>query len=73
MTDLIYIDCDGRATVFSLHGPKCPRCGAEWVCDEAFYYNEVGYTLECDACGVQLIVQPQVEWSWTSIVAKDES
>lgn len=51
---------------FSTEGPVCPTCEAKWTCDEPYYYNENGFTLECDECGTVFSVQPVSSWSWTS-------
>lgn len=49
---------------FSPDGPICPHCG--WLCtpDEAFYYNETGYDLECGECEKKFNVQPNCRWTW---------
>jgi uncharacterized Zn finger protein len=50
----------------STEGPVCPWCSALWTTDEAFYFDENGYELECDECGAVFAVEPCASWSWTS-------
>ena len=49
---------------YSTEGPMCPGCGAETCADEASYYDERGYEIECD-CGLTFEVEPFSAWSWT--------
>lgn len=51
---------------FSTEGPVCPCCNSLWLVDEASYFNENGYDLQCDECGTAFSVQPAASWSWTS-------
>jgi hypothetical protein len=51
---------------FSTEGPVCPCCGSQRTPDEASYYDESGFELECDECGTAFTVQPFASWSWTS-------
>jgi hypothetical protein len=48
----------------SLDGPVCPFCGFSYTLDEAFYFNESGYDLECE-CGGHFHVRPAASWMWT--------
>jgi hypothetical protein len=50
---------------WSAEGPLCPGCGAKWRADEASYFNENGFELECDECDLVFVVQPVCSWSWT--------
>ena len=47
----------------STDGPVCPSCGAKTCVDEASYYDERGYEIECD-CGLTFEVEAFSEWSW---------
>lgn len=50
---------------FSHEGPMCPCCKVVRTVDEAFYYDENGYDLECE-CGTEFTVHPHALWTWTS-------
>lgn len=50
---------------WSTDGPICPECRTEYVTDEAFYFDQSGYTIECD-CGAAFTVQPDCSWTWTA-------
>lgn len=49
---------------WSTEGPVCPGCGQMWRPDEASYFDERGFELECDECGLVFTVQPTASWSW---------
>jgi hypothetical protein len=51
---------------FSTGGPECPGCGRTYTPDEAWYFDETGFDLDCDECGVTFSVQPNCAYSWTS-------
>ena len=53
-------------TAFNTDGVECPFCGHVSVPDEAFYYNQSGYVLDCGECEREFNVQPVCLWSWTS-------
>lgn len=44
-------------------GPECPFCGVVARPDEASYFDERGFDLECD-CGGRFHVQPECSWQW---------
>lgn len=50
---------------WSTNGPVCPFCDNEITPDEAHYYDESGYDLECD-CGGHFRVRPHCSWSWST-------
>ena len=59
------IDIADLEETYSNDGPVCPGCGAQWTTDEAHYYNQGGYKLACDVCGVVFEVEAEATWSWT--------
>jgi predicted amidophosphoribosyltransferase len=58
--------------VFSEDGPACPCCKSVWTLDEAYYFNESGYQLTCDDCGITFNVEAHASWSFTSTVPPEE-
>ena len=51
-------------STFNENGPEYPECGAVPLPDEASYFNESGYEIECDACGISYEVTPLCSWMW---------
>ena len=47
------------------NGPICPFCEAVFTPDEAFFYDEGGFDLECD-CGGHFNVRPASSWLWST-------
>lgn len=53
------------ASTFSKdEGPVCPFCERQYTADELHYYDEDGFTIECDECDNTIRVQPVIETSW---------
>lgn len=51
-------------------GPECPKCNQVFTADEGFMYDESGYELDCDECGITFQVWPHVSYSWTTHLKK---
>lgn len=57
----------GKATErYNRDGPECPYCGHVETIDEAFYYDETGFDIECGNCAKHYQCAPHSSWSWTS-------
>lgn len=50
---------------YNTDGPECPGCGYVWRPDDSHYFNESGFDLECHECGMNIVVSPNVHWSWS--------
>lgn len=48
-------------------GPKCPFCGRQYTADESHYFDESGFTNECDECENTIRVEPQISVSWRTV------
>lgn len=63
---------------FSTRGPACPYCLHLQMIDEASFYDESGYELDCSECCRKFIVQPNCSWTWVTrpmpeVVSHDNS
>jgi len=47
-------------------GPICPCCNFMFTADDAMYYDELGFELECSGCGKLLKVIANINVTWTS-------
>lgn len=64
--DAVFRYCDGE-------GPECPHCGETYTADEPHYHDTHGFKMNCDGCGKEFQVWPNIEVTWRteSIPNKD--
>lgn len=56
-----------RYTLSDGEGPICPFCERQFTADESHYFDEVGFEIECDECGNEIKILPQILTSWRTI------
>lgn len=61
-----------KIETYSTNGPICPNCGREYTADESHYYDDNGFTIDCDGgCRKTFEVEVHTSTSWTSTPIDD--
>lgn len=53
-----------KTTYSDGEGPECPHCGCVYTADGNHFFDDKGFEMDCDQCGKEFKVWPNISVSW---------